>query len=294
VTEAQACVGVLLVIGTPIGNLGDLSPRALQALSAADVIVAEDTRVTTILLRALAAWPKNVVALRGPRAVSFEVVAEWVRAGKTVALVSDAGMPAVSDPGTSVVRAVVDAGGKVSVVPGPSALTTVLAAADFDVTQFRFEGFLPTKVGRRRQVLQHLSFSEVPVVFFEAPHRICEMLKELRSTFGPERRVVLGRELTKKYEEFFHGTLDEVVLWSEERSLRGEFVLILEAFKRDEEAVSSDGGDPLLSQHLVEILQRHDIPTKVASEILARAVGVSKGEAYERLLRKGEADVARG
>ncbi|MGC8465024.1 MAG: 16S rRNA (cytidine(1402)-2'-O)-methyltransferase [Acidimicrobiales bacterium] len=280
----------LMVIGTPIGNLGDLSSRALVALQSADVIVAEDTRVTTVLLRAVGLWPKNIVALRGPRAVSGETVAAWVCGGRSVAVVSDAGMPSVSDPGTSLVRAVVDAGGSVSVVPGPSAVATIVAAADFDVSQFRFEGFLPAKAGKRRQVLQRLSFSEVPIVLFEAPHRFADMVVELQSTFGSERRVVVGRELTKKYEEFFHGTIGNLLRWINERTLRGEFVLVVAAADAGSLSRVANLDDPVVSNELIEILQRHRLPTKVSSEILAKATGISKGDAYKRLLRGSEAD----
>ncbi len=225
-----AGAGGLTLVGTPIGNLGDLSPRALEALRAADTVCAEDTRVAGKLLAAfgveahLERCDENVIAARAPQLV------ERMRQGERVALVSDAGMPAVADPGARLADACLDAGVPVDVVPGPSAVTCAVAAAGFACEAFYFGGFLPRKDGERERVLAELAGLPAVLAFYESPHRAAASLAAIARVF-PGRRAALCRELTKLHQEVVRGIAAEVAAEAEARGegLRGECVLLVDA-----------------------------------------------------------------
>lgn len=220
--------GGLVVVGTPIGNLGDLSPRGAEALAAADVIACEDTRRTGRLLAhfGIERTPMVVVNEHTERRAIEEIV-QRIRHGQQVALVSDAGMPVLSDPGGPLVAAVASAGLPVGVVPGPDAAVTALSVAGLGSGRFVFEGFLPRKGRARAAILEALRTEERTVVLYEAPHRIGALVDDLISSVGGERRAAICRELTKLHEEVRRGTLEELAADACVVSPRGEYVVVL-------------------------------------------------------------------
>lgn len=217
-----------MLVGTPIGNLDDLSPRAAAALATADVIACEDTRRTGRLLAHLGiAAPKLLVANDHTEAEVAPDVVERIGAGQKVVVVTDAGMPGVSDPGEVLVRAVLDAGLRVEVVPGPSALDTALVISGLPAGRFCFEGFLPRKGSARRARLEAIAVEERTVVLYEAPHRVLRTVEELRSECGDARPIAILRELTKLHEEHWRGTLAQAVSQLGAQPPRGEYVLVV-------------------------------------------------------------------
>jgi 16S rRNA (cytidine1402-2'-O)-methyltransferase len=220
------------LVGTPLGNLEDLSPRALRVLREADLIVAEDTRRTLKLLTHFGIQPKRLEScFEHNERARVGLVLRSMGEGKRVALVTDAGMPGISDPGAELVRAAVEAGYIVTPVPGPTALTSALAASGLPTAKFRFEGFLPSKGGDRRKALQALKSEEVTLVFYEAPHRLADCLQDLLDVFG-SRRAVVARELTKLHEEFVRGTLQELRDRYADAEVMGEITLLVEGAEK--------------------------------------------------------------
>ncbi len=220
--------GCLYLVGTPIGNLGDLSPRAAAVLAAVDRIAAEDTRRTLQLLRALgirkplASYHEHNLRTRGPELV------ERLAAGESIALVSDAGMPSISDPGEDLVRLCIESGIPVMVIPGPTAAMTALALSGLPTHRFAFEGFLPASGRERRIRLAALAGEPRTLILYEAPHRLRKLLSALAESGLGDRRVSLARELTKRFEETARSTVSEALAACDERSPRGEYVVILE------------------------------------------------------------------
>ncbi len=218
----------LVLVSTPIGNLGDLSPRSIEALTNADSVACEDTRRTGSLFAhfGIAHDPFIVCNEHTEASASAEVVARIGR-GETVVLVSDAGTPAVSDPGQRVVQAVIDAGQRVEAIPGASAVLVGLVVSGLATDRFCFDGFLPRKGAERSQRIGELTNESRTVVLFEAPHRLVRTLTDLAAALGGGRQIVFARELTKRFEEVWRGSLDEAIAHFEDREPRGEFVLIL-------------------------------------------------------------------
>jgi 16S rRNA (cytidine1402-2'-O)-methyltransferase len=226
-----AAPGVLVLVGTPIGNLGDLAPRAVEALTAADVIACEDTRNLRKLLSAsgVSTHGKRLVVMADhnePAAVRH--VLDLLDKGQRVALVTDAGMPGVSDPGERVVAAAVNAGITIEVVPGPSAALAGLVLSGLPTQRFVFEGFLPRKGSGRTERLAAVKAEPRTVVLYEAPHRLRQTLADLCQACGPQRRVALARELTKLHEEVWRGTLESAVAHADALEPRGEYVVVLD------------------------------------------------------------------
>jgi 16S rRNA (cytidine1402-2'-O)-methyltransferase len=283
--EAMPASGrTLYVVATPLGNLRDVTLRALDILASADVIAAEDTRVTAKLLarhgiaaRALSLHQHNEA--RRAR----EIVAVLAQ-GKSVALVSDAGTPGVSDPGAKVVRAVMDAGYSVIPVPGPSAVVAALSASGLEASRWLFCGFLPAKAAARRAEITALRDAPCALVFYEAPHRIADTLHELAEGLGAEREIVIARELTKRFESIHRCRLDAAAAWlaqDADRS-RGEFVLIVAAPDRvpagTGEAASDTEHDAALSALLSEL------PLAQAVRLAAALTGAPRKRLYARAL----------
>lgn len=271
------------MVGTPIGNLEDMSPRASAALAEADVVACEDTRRTGRLLQRF-----------GVRAPSLRVVNEHTEAdatvallarlaaGDTVALVSDAGMPAISDPGERLVAAAVEAGYPVEVVPGPSACLGALVLSGLPTGRFVFEGFLPRKGSGRVERLAEVASERRTVVLYEAPHRVARTLADLIGVCGEQRRVVLARELTKLHEEVFRGTLVEASARIEETEPRGEFVIVLDGAPAAEEATDDD---------VLGALDRYraaGASTRGAVADVAHDLGVARRRVYELANRPPE------
>jgi len=220
--------GRLVLVATPIGNLGDMALDALDILRAADVIAAEDTRRTRKLLSAFDIHPRRLVSIRAENEVkAVEQVTAWLASGRQVALVSDAGMPGLADPGERLVRGVLEAGCRVRVLPGPDAATTALLVSGMPRYRWCFEGFLPRSGPRRTERLAHMAKEACPTVVYEAPHRLQRTLGDLEDWIGPDRAIAVCNDLTKLYEHVWRGTLRSVRAALEGTTPRGEFVLVI-------------------------------------------------------------------
>jgi 16S rRNA (cytidine1402-2'-O)-methyltransferase len=223
--DSQA--GTLYVVGTPIGNLEDMTFRAISVLRQVDAIAAEDTRHTGKLLHHFQISTPQVSYHDHNRLSRLPDLLRQLQQGRSLALVSDAGMPGISDPGYELVQACVEAGVTVVPIPGASAVITALSAAGLPTERFSFEGFLPAKGQPRQQRLEALQADPRTLVFYEAPHRLRQTLEDLQAAFGPDRPIVLARELTKRYEQFWRGTLAEAIGYYQTQEPQGEFTLVL-------------------------------------------------------------------
>lgn len=270
--------GELYVVGTPIGNLGDLSPRAVETLSSCDFIAAEDTRVTLKLL--------NHFGIKKPMVSYFEhnkrergvMITDRILAGESCAIVTDAGMPAISDPGEDLVALCHARGIKVNAVPGPSALIAALALSGMHTGRFTFEGFLSVNKKSRRDHLESLKDEKRTMIFYEAPHKLANTLKDLAQAFG-DREVTIVRELTKIHEQVIRTTLEQAVREYGDGHLKGEIVLILAGAPEGEQA-----GMTLeeAAQAAREWMRAGD-PPSLAAKKAAKASGCAKGEIYKLL-----------
>jgi 16S rRNA (cytidine1402-2'-O)-methyltransferase len=277
--------GALVLVATPIGNLGDLSPRAVEALRTADVIAAEDTRRTRALLtHAGISAGRRLRAVHGHNeGARAAAIVEDVHAGRRVAYVTDAGMPGVSDPGERLVRACVDAGLPVEVVPGPSAALTALVLSGLATARFAFDGFLPRKGRERDDRIEAIEREERTTILFESPHRLAATLTDLAKACGEQRRVAVARELTKLHEEVWRGTLSEAAAHFD-RAPRGEMVIVLEPGV----AVDVEASDADLAQQAL-VLVDEGLPTRVAADRLAARCGVSRRRAYDAVIAQRRA-----
>ena len=275
--------GTLQVVATPIGNLADLSPRAQDALRGADIIAAEDTRRTLQLLQSIGISRPLVSLFEHNEAQRVPQLLERLSAGATVVLVSDAGTPLLSDPGFELVREATRAGFEVRAIPGPSAITTALAAAGLPADRFCFEGFLPARAGERRAALAALAHAQRTLVFFEAPHHIVATLTDMVAEFGPAREAVVARELTKVHESLYRGTLEELITVSQrdENFARGEITLVVQGAPRGEE----QSVDPALLLRTVDILLK-ELPPPRAAAVAAQLTGATRAAAYAMATRK--------
>jgi 16S rRNA (cytidine1402-2'-O)-methyltransferase len=277
----------LYVVATPIGNLEDITLRALRVLREADLIACEDTRHTQKLLNhfeiktATQSYHEHNETARAQ-----ELVAK-IEGGARIALVSDAGMPGVSDPGERVIRAALHRGLKVVVVPGPSALISALVASGLATESFRFMGFLPARSGERRTALEGLREARETLIFYEAPHRLIDMLTDLEQTFGKERRMAMARELTKMHEEFLRGSIAEIARDLRERKpVKGEITLIVEGSRPERPAVAAPS---TVVNRMRELTVREALDEKAALKQAAKEFGISRSEAYREWQRGNRA-----
>jgi 16S rRNA (cytidine1402-2'-O)-methyltransferase len=224
-TDPPTC-GILYIVGTPIGNLGDISQRAIECLRSVDLIACEDTRHSGRLLLAHVVEASKICLLQHNVDSRGAQLIEYVLAGESVAVISDAGMPLVSDPGARFLHRCIEAGVRCEVIPGPSAVLAALVGSGLPAERFFFGGFLPTKKGQRRRELEGALGMDWSSVFFESPHRIIGTL-EILLELEPARRICVARELTKKFEEFRRGTVEEVLDHYRERSVKGEISLVI-------------------------------------------------------------------
>ena len=276
--------GTLYLVPTPIGNLGDISPRAAEILSAVDFIAAEDTRVTVKLLnhlnikKPMTAYHRHNCDAAGP------AILRRLEGGESCALVTDAGTPAISDPGEDLVSLCAESGVRVEAVPGPCALTVALSVSGLPTARFAFEGFLPMNKKNRRARLDALEREERTMVFYEAPHKLRDTLNDLAAVFGPGRQIALCRELTKLHEEVVRATLGEAVSLCAGQEPRGEFVLVVAGCPPQAE----EGDEDAALARAME-LRRAGLPLKEAAARAAEEFGVKKRTLYNRALRDGYA-----
>ena len=276
--------GSVVLVGTPIGNLGDLSPRAVAALGSADIVYCEDTRRTRALLAHAGISGARLRSLHQHNEhASVARIVEEVGSGLQVAVVSDAGMPGISDPGRRVVAGVRAAGLAVSAVPGPSAVVAALVVSGMVTDRFCFEGFLPRSGAARRARMESVAAEERTAVLFEAPGRVSATLADLAAACGPERRVAVARELTKLHEEVWDGTLAQAVEWVGTAPLRGEVVLVLEGAPGTPRAEPDDAVVEAALSRRLEAGER----TRGAVDAVAAELGVTRRRVYQLAVAPG-------
>jgi 16S rRNA (cytidine1402-2'-O)-methyltransferase len=274
--ERRVDRGTLYVVATPIGNLADASPRSIEVLRGADLVACEDTRTTRTLLGHYGISARTVALHEHNERAAAAGLIEALRAGKTVALVSDAGTPGIADPGALLVAQAHRAGIRVSAIPGPSAAVAAFSAAGFAAPGYRFAGFLPAAGSARRKAIETLDGPQ-PAILYEAPHRVARTLAELAERLGPAREVALARELSKKFEEVARMTLGEAQAWlAEPHRQQGEFVIVLSA------GVAAPAAD---ADRVLRILLE-SLPPSAAAKTAARITGVPKGELYRKALSR--------
>jgi 16S rRNA (cytidine1402-2'-O)-methyltransferase len=268
----------LSIVATPIGNLGDITLRALETLRAADVIACEDTRHARHLLDHHGIRTQLLALHEHNEQQAAEKLITLLHAGKQVALISDAGTPAVSDPGARAVATVRAAGFRVTPLPGPNAAITALCAAGLDDPEFHFVGFLPAKVGARRTAIEAVKSLAASLVFYEAPHRVAETVADLAAMLEPQREIVIARELTKLFEEIVRLPLAAAPAWltADENHRRGEFVLLVSA-PAPHEGIDAE------SERVLKLLLA-DLPVKQAAKLAAAITGQPKNALYARAL----------
>ena len=275
--------GTLYIVGTPIGNLGDLSPRAVETLQTVDFIAAEDTRVTLRLLNHFAIKKPLVSYFEHNRREKGEQIANRLLAGESCALVTDAGMPAISDPGEDLVRLCREQGIPVAAVPGPTAFATALALSGMPAGRFTFEGFLSVNKAARLAHLESLKQEPRTMLFYEAPHKLIRTLRDLRETFG-DRDIALVREITKLHEETVLTTLFQTQeLFDEAHPPRGEFVIVVAG--KPQEAAGDSLEDAI---ERAKELQKQGMAAAAAAKQAAKETGRKKGELYKAILEREE------
>ena len=269
---------MLYLCATPIGNLEDMTFRAIRILREVDLIAAEDTRRTRKLLTHFEIHTPLIRFDENCKSQVAEKILERLKTGESVAVVSDAGLPAISDPGADLVRLAIDAGIQVCPIPGSNAALSALICSGLDTTQFLFAGFAPKSKKNRRDFLQKLSTIEATIIFYEAPHRLKDFLSELIEVFG-ERRAVLARELTKVHEEFLRGNLSELIQTLDE--IRGEFVVVVEGKTFSEVVAPEENISEVVERFLAQGLDK-----KSAMREAAKIFNVSRREIYNALLKE--------
>lgn len=270
------------MVATPLGNLGDLTARAADVLRAVHWVAAEDTRHSAPLLRHLGASARLLAAHEHNEEAAARQVIDRLAAGESVALVSDAGTPAISDPGARLVARVREAGYRVVPLPGACAAVTALSASGATAPHWLFYGFLPTKAKQRAEALRELAALPMALVFYEAPHRIVEAVGALAQAFGSERRIVIARELTKLFETIHACPLGDAGAWlaADANRQKGEFVLIVDA----PEAGSGSGDGEAEAVRVLKLLLDDGLPVKQAAKLASAITGAAKNALYERAL----------
>jgi 16S rRNA (cytidine1402-2'-O)-methyltransferase len=279
-TTSNGPPGKLFVVATPIGNLEDITLRAIRTLKEVDLIACEDTRRTQGLLEHYAirtnmiSYHEHNEMTRAPELILL------MEEGSRVALVSDAGMPVISDPGYRLVKLAIRHSIPVIPIPGPSAFVATLAAAGLPLDRFRFCGFLPSKRSQRQKSLRELAEVSETLIFYEAPHRVIEMLEDVRKAFG-DCPVVIGREVTKIHEEFLRGTLSEVVERLQKKPVKGEITVLVapqESSRKTRPARSVSS----VREEMESLMRKEKLSEREALKVLARSKGISKSEVYRR------------
>lgn len=280
-TETPALeAGALYVVATPIGNLGDLSERAAQVLRAADIVLAEDTRHSRPLMNHVGSKARMVAVHEHNEQEKLAHVRAALEQGQSIALISDAGTPLISDPGYQLVKALRAEGFSVQAVPGACAMVAALSVSGLQTNRFAFEGFLPAKSTARKAALLGLRNETRTLVFYEAPHRVADTITDMAAVFGPQRPATLARELTKLYEEVVSGELADLQSWTQQHPdrCRGEMVLVIGGAPESESfSVDSES----LMEHLLEKLSPSD-----AAKVAAKATGDSRRRLYDSVMQR--------
>lgn len=270
--------GVLTVVATPIGNLKDITPRAVEVLAEADVIAAEDTRRTLQLLNHLDIKNNLISYYRHNEEARVDYILSLLEQGQNVALVSDAGTPGISDPGQVLIQAATEAGYVVTMAPGPAACIQALVLSGMDTDRFTFEGFLPLNKKNRRNRMGQLANETRTMVFYEAPHKLLNTLEDMRETWGEERKIALCRELTKLHEEIIHTTLAGALSMYEEQAPKGEYVVVVAGGQEKEETTE------IAPEKIVQAIQERidgGMRLKDASKEAAKELGIPARDAYQ-------------
>ncbi|MBB4826794.1 16S rRNA (cytidine1402-2'-O)-methyltransferase [Sporosarcina luteola] len=271
----------LFLVGTPIGNLDDMTFRAIRILQEADMIAAEDTRNTIKLCNhfdiktPLMSYHEHNLMAGGEKILSL------LEEGKSVALVSDAGMPCISDPGADIATKAIEEGFDVVPVPGANAALAALVASGLETQPFYFFGFLSRQKKERLAQLTDLQFRRETILLYEAPHRLKETLRAMKDVLGETRRLTLARELTKRYEEFLRGTLKEAIQWADATELRGEFCLVIEGFQGElVEAATAWWEELTVSEHVETLMDKEGVSSKEAIKKVATDRGINRKDVY--------------
>ncbi len=273
----------LYIVATPIGNLGDITQRALDILQQADLIAAEDTRHSGRLLQHFNISTRMISYHDHSDERQVDSIIAKLQAGTSIALISDAGTPLISDPGYGLVKKAREAGVKVVPVPGVSAVITAMSAAGLPSDRFSFEGFPPHKSGARKQLFASLALDARTLVFYESPHRIVDCLKDLAAEFGEDRPLVMARELTKTFETFLSGGVAQVLeqVLADSNQQKGEIVLMVSGYRKPE---TGDELSPEAEATMKVLLE--ELPVKQAAALAAKITGARKNELYQQAIRR--------
>ena len=270
--------GKLFVVGTPIGNLGDISPRAIETLENADFIAAEDTRVTLKLLNRFGIKKEMISYFEHNKGFKGEVIIDRILKGENCALVSDAGMPAISDPGEDLVKRCREMGVEIESVPGPTAVATALSISGFPTKRFCFEGFLSVEKKARRDHLEEIRNEKRTMVFYEAPHKLKATLKDMLEILG-NREIALVKELTKIHEDVFVTTFEDALLFYEENPPKGEFVVIIKGANKEKEIYTLSD-----AVKIAKGLMEKGGSASFSAKEAAKLTGIKKGDIYKEIL----------
>ncbi len=289
--EKKTGPGTLYICATPIGNLGDITLRVLEVLKEADLIAAEDTRNSAKLLNYYSIHTPLTSYHEHNRYDKAKTLVEQLKAGKNIALMTDAGTPGISDPGEELVRQCVEAGIEVTSLPGPCAAVTALSLCGFPERRFCFEAFLPEDKKERQSILDELKEETRSIVLYESPHDLLKTLADLAKTLGSERRIVLCRELTKVHEEIIHTTLGKAREMYSEKEPRGEYVMVVEGLSRGEKQTEErrDWEEMPLAGH-VRFYEEQGMDKKEAMRMAAKDRGISRRDVYQALAVPGKND----
>lgn len=281
--SGQSSTGILYLVATPIGNLEDMTVRAIRMMKEADYIAAEDTRNTKKLCNyfeidtPLISYHEHNLEYGGDKLL------ELLRKGKNIALVSDAGLPCISDPGADIVAKAVAENLSVVPIPGANAALSALISSGLSTLSFTFYGFLPRQKKDRKAALEELQYHKETMLFYEAPHRLKETLRDAQQILGSSRKVVLAREVTKKFEEFVRGTLEEAVAWVESEDVRGEFVLVIDGSKEENpEKMEKWWLNLSITEHVNHVMDKQMLSSKEAIKVVAKERDLPKRDVYQQ------------
>lgn len=281
--SAPSSTGILYLVATPIGNLEDMTVRAIRMMKEADYIAAEDTRNTKKLCNyfeidtPLISYHEHNLEYGGDKLL------ELLRNGKNIALVSDAGLPCISDPGADIVAKAVAENLSVVPIPGANAALSALISSGLSTLSFTFYGFLPRQKKDRKAALEAIQYHKETMLFYEAPHRLKETLRDAQQILGNSRKVVLAREVTKKFEEFVRGTLEEAVAWAESEDVRGEFVLVIDgSTEENPEEIEKWWMNLSINEHVNHVMENQSISSKEAIKIVAKERDLPKRDVYQQ------------